>query len=103
MTQMDRLQQKVWRFLYPVFPYLQWPFSIFHGGRQPYRLGWLAPGHTLEELKAHLAKQGFGNHFVAWDDTGQVLSWRKFDGFEWQYHLRVFDDGEVRGTHGWRC
>lgn len=51
-------------------------------GRQPYHIGWLAPGRTLQELKEHLHEEwGFGNHFVAWIDEGQVLSWRKLLDF----------------------
>ncbi len=66
--------------------------------RQKYHIGWLKKGKTLEELKDHLhGKWGFGNHFIAWPDTGQVLSWRKLSDFNHQYHLRVFSDGEIRG------
>lgn len=66
--------------------------------RQKYHIAWLAPGKTLAELKKHLhEKWGFGNHFVAWTDSGQVLSWRKLENFSDQYHLRVFKDGEIRG------
>jgi hypothetical protein len=58
----------------------------------------LAPGKTLEGLKKHLHDEwGFGNHFIAWGDEGQVLSWRKIKDFNHQYHLRVFSDGEIRG------
>ncbi|MEN9560751.1 MAG: hypothetical protein RIQ56_24 [Candidatus Parcubacteria bacterium] len=94
-----RIKLKFWKWIYPIFPYLQYPFSFFHSGRQKFPLGWLAPGKSLEDLKARLTSQGFGNHFVAWEDDGQVLSWRKFDGFEWQYHVRVFADGEIRGHY----
>ena len=66
--------------------------------RQRYHLGWLARGKTLEELKKHLHdKWGFDNHFIAWSDSSQVLSWRKLLDFNHQYHLRVFADGEIRG------
>ena len=66
--------------------------------RQRYHLGWLASGKTLEGLKKHLhEKWGFGNHFIAWNDDSQVLSWRKISDFNHQYHLRVFSDGEIRG------
>lgn len=52
----------------------------------------------MEDLKVHLHSEwGFGNHFVAWVDEGQVLSWRKLVDFNNQYHLRVFNDGELRG------
>lgn len=74
---------------------------IWHNqGRQRFHIGYLAPGKTLAELKHHLnTKWGFGNHFVAWGDDGQVLSWRKLVDFNHQYHLRVFSDGEIRGHY----
>jgi hypothetical protein len=72
---------------------------IWHSDKkQRYHIGWLAPGKTLEGLKKHLhEKWGFGNHFVAWTDDEQVLSWRKLVDFNNQYHLRVFQNGEIRG------
>ncbi len=103
MMFLDKIKQKVWRFFYPFFLPIQ-RFFLKHGivyhesKRQRYHIGWLAPGKTLEELKLHLhAKWGFGNNFVAWTDTDQVLSWRKLTDFQGQYHLRVFKDGEIRG------
>ncbi len=66
-------------------------------GRQPYHVGWIHPKKSLAELKRHLKQEwGFGNHFVAWEDPGQILSWRKLADFDDQYHLRVFEDGEIR-------
>ena len=103
MTFFDKIKQKIWRFIYNFFPTLQKTLlgsGIIHheSGRQKYHLGWLAPGKTLEGLKLHLHSEwGFGNHFVAWKDQGQVLSWRKLTDFKDQYHLRVFEDGEIRG------
>ena len=105
MSFLDKLKQKIWRMVYPVFPFCQKALLnmglIWHEkGRQRYHIGWLAPGKNLEDLKLHLhTKWGFGNHFVAWTDEGQVLSWRKLDGFHEQYHLRVFNDGEIRGHY----
>jgi hypothetical protein len=99
----NRLKQKFWHKLYKVFPSWQRALLksglIYHGkDRQKFHLGWLAPDRTLEELKKHLhEKWGFGNNFVAWEDYGQVLSWRKLTDFAHQYHLRVFRDGEIRG------
>jgi len=102
MNSFDKLKQKIWHFLYKFFSPAQKTFLktglIWHKGRQKYHIGYLAPGKTLEELKEHLHKKwGFGNHFVAWGDEGQVLSWRKLIDFNHQYHLRVFEDGEIRG------
>ena len=103
MTFGDKIKQKIWHFIYkfflPVQKFLLKHGIIHHGNkRQKYHIGWLAPGKTLEELKLHLhSKWGFGNHFIAWTDNGQVLSWRKLTDFQDQYHLRVFSDGEIRG------
>ena len=103
MTFFDKIKQKIWHFIYRFFPTFQKFFLklglIWHEqGRQKYHIGWLAPYKTLEGLKTHLhTKWGFGNHFVAWGDDGQVLSWRKLTDFQDQYHLRIFSDGEIRG------
>ena len=103
MNFLDRLKYSVWRFIYRFFPtvqkaFLKWGVVEHNGTRQRYHIGWLAPHRTLEELKKHLHKKwGFGNHFIAWTDDDQVLSCRKFAGFQDQYHLRVFKDGEIRG------
>jgi len=101
MNSFDRLKQKFWHHIYRYFPAIQKFFlnlGLHQKERQRYAVGWLAPGKTLEGLKKHLhEKWGFGNHFVAWTDTDQVLSWRKLASFTDQYHLRVYKDGEIRG------
>ncbi|MFA6520546.1 MAG: hypothetical protein WCT44_02995 [Candidatus Paceibacterota bacterium] len=103
MTPEDKLKQKIWRFIYsfflPVRKFLLRIGLIWHKkGRQQYHVGWLAPGKTLEGMKKHLhEKWGFGNHFIAWVDEDQVLSWRKLTDFQDQYHLRVYKDGEICG------
>jgi len=102
MTPEDKIKQKIWRAIYKFFSPVQRALVrshlVWHKGRQRFHIGWLAPGRTLEELKDHLHnKWGFGNHFVAWGDEEQVLSWRKLIDFNRQYHLRVFSDGEIRG------
>lgn len=105
MTFIDKIKQKIWRFIYGFFSPLQKALLrmgiIRHGeDRSKYHIGWLAPGKTLDDLKLHLHGQwGFGNHFVAWQDKGQVLGWRKLIDFRDQYHLRVFKDGEIRGHY----
>lgn len=101
MNAYEKFEQRVWRVIYKFFTTVQRPFQRWHKkGRQRYHIGWLAPGKTLEGLKRHLhSKWGFGNHFVAWQDEGQVLSWRKLADFQEQYHLRVFSDGEIRGHY----
>ncbi len=99
----ERVNRGIWKVLTPIFPALQHTLLrlrvIRHKGRQPYLLGYLRPGATFDQLKAHLAKQGFGNHFIAWSDTDQILSWRKRTSFNEQYHIRFFKDGEIRGHY----
>jgi hypothetical protein len=103
MTFFDKVKQKVWDLFYgfflPIRKFLLNIGIIWHKkGRQKYHIGWLAPHKTLEELKQHLhEKWGFGNHFIAWIDEDQVLSWRKLTDFQDQYHLRVYKDGEICG------
>ena len=105
MTFLDKVKQKTWDFIYMFFlPLRNFLFRvgiIWHKkGRQKYHLGWLTPGKTLEGLKHHLHdKWGFGNHFIAWVDQDQVLSWRKLTDFQDQYHLRVYSDGEICGHY----
>ena len=97
----DHIKQLIWRGIYPLFPFFQLFFLPFQKkGRQHYLLGYLSPQYELEDLKKHLSENwNFGNHFVAWHDDGQVLSWRHLESFEKQYHLRVFSDGEIRGHY----
>ncbi|MFA5840679.1 MAG: hypothetical protein WC847_00160 [Candidatus Paceibacterota bacterium] len=103
MTSFDKIKQKIWNIIYSFFlPTRQLLLRmgvVWHKkGRQKYHVGWLARGKTLEELKNHLHKEwGFGNHFIAWIDEDQVLSWRKLTDFQDQYHLRVYSDGEICG------
>ncbi len=101
MNTSQKLKQKFWRLIYPVFKFLEHAALPFHEKRrQKYHIGWLHPKKTLPDLKRHLSQEwGFGNHFVAWEDTGQILSWRKLTSFDDQYHLRVFNDGEIRGHY----
>ena len=103
MTFTDKIKQQIWSFVYsfflPVREFLLKKGIIWHKkGRQKYHIGWLAQGKSLEGLKNHLHKDwGFGNHFIAWIDEDQVLSWRKLTDFQDQYHLRVYKDGEICG------
>jgi hypothetical protein len=99
----NRVKYKTWRGVYPYYEDIRDTLLkvglIRHKGRQPYVLGYLAPGRNVDDFLVHLETQGFGNHFVAWEDDDQVISVRRLDGFRYQYHLRVFKDGEVRGHY----
>jgi hypothetical protein len=67
--------------------------------RQNYVIGRLRKGRKMADFLRYLDAIEFRNHFIAWDDDGQVASLRKLVDFEWQYHLRIFKDGEVRGHY----
>ncbi len=105
LSHSERLRESLWKRIYPLFPPLQNALLKMHliwhkKERQRFPIGWLRSGATLQELEDHLSKNwGFGNHFVAWKDTDQVLSWRRLENFEEQWHLRVYADGELRGHY----
>lgn len=108
----DRIKYVFWRAYTPMHPWIRDFFSflglrkllfmtglITYGERQDYLLGTIAPHVTLQSLITFLLDQGYGNHFVAWKDQGQLASLRKNVDFRYQYHVRIFEDGEVRGHY----
>jgi hypothetical protein len=104
----DRLKYFFWRLYTPLHPLVRDSLLVvgigsqsdtYPGGRQPYLLGTLAPGISVQDFVSSMLAQGFGNHFIAWKDRGQIVSLRYMDDFKYQYHLRVFEDGEVRGHY----
>ena len=99
----DRLKYFAWKAISPGYEFgrnvlLKLHF-IHHEGRQHFVIGKMASGVTLQAFLKYLHSQGFANHFIAWKDDGQIVSVRKLVNFDWQYHLRIFNDGEVRGHY----
>lgn len=97
-----KIKKKIWHSFYKLSMKTQKALLEYgilkYKRRQEYHIGWLAPDKTLEDLRMYLHSEwGFGNHFIAWIDPGQVLSWRKLKDANTQYHIRVFYDGEIRG------
>lgn len=99
----NRTKYAFWKALYPAHNKIRNALLathlLSHEGRQAYVFGRLIPGKTLEDFLKHLETHQFGNHFIAWEDDDQVISLRRLDGFEKQYHVRIFKDGEVRGHY----
>lgn len=99
----DKVKYYAWRVITPIHPhvrdFLTWLRILRHEGRQPYLLGTLAAGETIESVVDYLIGHGYGNHFVAWQDEGQVVSLRKVTTFAYQSHIRIFEDGEVRAHY----
>ncbi len=67
--------------------------------RQAFLLGKLPSNSVFEEFVKFLIDQGYGRHLVAWRDEGEILGLRYTEDFTYQYHLRIFNDGEIRGHY----
>ncbi len=94
----------VWRHIVqPVFPWTRDTLIklhiLHHAYRQNWHIGWITPGKSITEFTEYLKTKGFSNHFIAWIDPDEVVSLRIVDNFNYQYHLRVFKDKEVRGHY----
>jgi len=107
---LDRTKYMFWHFFTPFHPAVRSAAESMgirrqhfedpeYRGRQHYLLGTIAPGLSTQEFILHCIERGYGNHFVAWHDEGQLMSLRYVENFTHQYHLRVFEDGEVRGHY----
>ncbi len=99
----DLLKYAVWRLYTPIHPFardlLLRTGVLEHQGRQNYILGKLASGVSIKDAVSYLIEHGYGNHFIAWIDDGEVVGIRRVYGFTHQYHIRFFADGEVRGHY----
>lgn len=104
----QRAKYALWRIMTPITPVVRNAAErvgfrkryVRHPqGRQNFLLGHIAPGISHRDIVEHLIGQGYGNHFLAWRDDGQVISLRLLENFVYQYHLRIFADGEVRGHY----
>ena len=100
VTVPDRFKYWFWRFYTPFHPYIRDVSTsigiVRHEGRQDFLMGTLRPSRSARDLASFLVEKGFGNHFIAWKDTDELVSLRRTDGFRYQYHVRIFKDGEVR-------
>lgn len=106
----DRLKYVLWLFLGLIHPYVRDVLMMMSryerryekfrpNGRQQYMLGMLAPRVTPRALTEYLVSQGYGKHFIALEDKGELVSLRYTPNFEYQYHIRIFKDGEVRAHY----
>jgi len=98
-----------WQLATPIHPYLRdlskklglvnFDQFVDGKGRQRFLLGLIHPEKKAEHLIEYLTSNGYGNNVVAWQDSGEIASLRLPDGFRFQYHIRIFNDGEVRGHY----
>jgi hypothetical protein len=99
----DRFKYHFWKVYTPLHPAVR-DLALAIGivsnpGRQEFLIGKIATGFSAESVIGFLVANGFGNHFVAYQDEGELAGLRRVDGFAWQYHIRLFKDGEIRGHY----
>lgn len=46
-----------------------------------------------------LSGKGYTKSILAWKDTGEILNMRLLDKEKFQYHIRLFSDGQIRAHH----
>ena len=102
-TFFQNVKYVIWKYYTPLHPSvrdfgLRFGF-VRHQGRQDFVLGKLSPSHSMKDFVSLLVSKGYGNHFVAWKDDDEVVSFRLVEDFEYQYHVRLYKDGEVRGHY----
>jgi len=98
----EKLKPKlIWRIVYKIWPPILRVLERlkFHNYKQPWVLGRLNKEYSSDDLRRLLDKNGFEDAILTWRDPGEVLSMRKIDKKIFQYHIRLFDDGEIRGHH----
>lgn len=102
-TVWNRVKYGLWRAYTPVHPFFRDSATVLgvarHSGRTKYLLGKIVPGVSFQEMISHLVSQGFGNHFIAWRDEGEIVSLRYVENQTHQYHIRIFIDREIRGHY----
>ena len=91
----------VWNIVYAVQPYALKVLKAvgIHPKEHPFVLGRLDPRYTPKQLKALLESHGFEDDILSWKDSGQILSMRKVHEHEFQWHLRLRRNGEIRGHY----
>lgn len=90
-----------WKVIYIIWPpFLRLiEFLKIHNSRQKFLLGHLAPGFDKEKFKKILLEKDFNLDTIAYNDPGQILGMRKLESPLYQYHVRLFIDGEIRGHY----
>ena len=99
----DHLKKILWHIITPVYPLFRDILRMVgykpYPARQDYHIGWLNPKKTLEQFQKFLESLGFCKNKIAWIDDGEILSLRLKENFRYQYHVRLFNDNEIRGHY----
>ncbi len=98
---LENLKRFFWKLIEPFFPTIRdiWVGLGFmrHNIRQPYHYGFLCPDLNELNFREFLEKHGFEHDYIAWIDPDEVVNMRKIINTIYQYHVRLFKDGELRG------
>ncbi|HEY9584525.1 MAG TPA: UDP-N-acetylmuramate dehydrogenase [Candidatus Paceibacterota bacterium] len=97
----DKYKTFYWRFIYRFMKIVTAVVQStgWHNFRQPYLIGHLRAGRTAESLLQHLYSRGYSKAYMAWKDPGEIFSVRKIVREKFQYHVRLFRDGELKGHY----
>jgi hypothetical protein len=90
-----------WKLVYKVYPPVLRILEKVgvHKGRQDFHIGSLKEDINISNVFNYLSENGFEDAVLAWKDTGDVLNMRRIDNKIYQYHLRIFNDNEVKGHY----
>jgi hypothetical protein len=90
-----------WKIIYVIWPPVLRliEFLKIHNSRQKFILGKLSSNQNKETFTKLLLDQGFEFDTIALRDPGQIIGMRKLDTPLYQYHIRLFEDGEIRGHY----
>lgn len=101
MIRYNVMKSLLWNIIYTLYPPVLRVLEKLkiHNTCQPYHLGYLDERYTELELRRLLEKEGFEDAILAWKDPDEILSMRKIDNDVFQYHIRLFADGELRGHY----
>lgn len=94
-------EKVIWKVIYIIWPPVLRliEFLKIHNSRQKYPLGHISSNNNKETLMKLLLSQDFELDVIALRDPGQILGMRKLDTPLYQYHIRLFADGEIRAHY----
>ena len=95
---MKMIKRHFWKIIYVIYPPVLRFLEAFriHSKRQNFLIGTLNGKFPLKDLEQFLIERDYHLGVLSWRDPGEILNLRKLEGECYQYHIRVFDDGEIR-------
>lgn len=100
---LESIKNIFWKTVEPLFPTMRdiwiWLGFMTPPPRQNFHYGYVKPEITISDVRKLLHDNGFSHDYIAWVDPGEVLNMRKVIDVIYQYHVRLFSDGEIRAHH----